>query len=50
MAKQQPVGKTPTVGLQPAPTVHVHQPGKTIKQAIANANQHVANVNKSAKT
>ena len=50
MAKQQPTGKTPTVGLQPTPTVHEHQPGKTIKQAINNAAQHVANVNKSAKT
>jgi hypothetical protein len=49
MAKQQPTGKTPTVGLQPAPTVHVHQPGKTIKQAINNANQHVANVNAASK-
>ena len=49
MAKQQPVGKTPTVGLQPTPTVHVHQPGKTIQQAIANANAHVAAVNNAAK-
>jgi hypothetical protein len=49
MAKQQPTGKTPTVGLQPTPTVHVHQPAKTIKQAIANANAHVASVNKAAK-
>jgi hypothetical protein len=49
MAKQQPTGKTPTVGLQPAPQIHEHQPGKTIKQAINNANAHVANVNKAAK-
>jgi hypothetical protein len=49
MAKQQPTGKTPTVDLQPTPTVHVHQPGKTIKQAINNANAHVQAVNKAAK-
>jgi hypothetical protein len=50
MAKQQPVGKAPTIQLQPTPQIHEHQPGKTIKQAIANANQHVANVNKSSRT
>jgi hypothetical protein len=50
MAKQQqPVGKTPTVALQPVPTVHIHVPGKTIQQAISNAHAHVQAVNKAAK-
>jgi hypothetical protein len=49
MAKQQPVGKTPTVGLQPTPTVHVHQPAKTIAGAIKAANAHVQAVNKSSR-
>jgi hypothetical protein len=49
MAKQQPIGKTPTVGLQPAPTVHVHQPASTIAGAIKAANAHVAAVNAAAK-
>jgi hypothetical protein len=49
MAKQQPVGKVPTIQLQLTPTIHEHQPGKTIQQAINNANAHVANVNKAAK-
>jgi hypothetical protein len=34
---------------QPAPTIHVHRPGKTIAQAISNANTHVMNVNAAAK-
>jgi hypothetical protein len=33
--KQQPVGKTPTVALQPAVTIHQHQPGATIQPAIS---------------
>jgi hypothetical protein len=49
MAKQKPVGKVPTIQLQPTPTIHEHQAGKSIKQAINNANAHVANVNKAAK-
>ena len=38
MASKKAPGLTPTVQLQPTPTVHVHQPGKTIQQAINNAN------------
>jgi hypothetical protein len=49
MAKQQPTGRTPTVGLQPAPTVHVHQPAKTIAGAIKASSDHVRAVNKAAK-
>jgi hypothetical protein len=49
MAKQQSVGKVPTIQLQPTPTIHEHQAGKSIKQAINNANQHVANVNAASK-
>jgi hypothetical protein len=34
---------------QPAPRVHEHRPGKTIAQAVANANAHVQAVNKASK-
>jgi hypothetical protein len=47
--QQQPVGKTPTVALQPAATIHTHAPGKTIAQAISNVDAHVAAVNDAAR-
>jgi hypothetical protein len=41
-------GKPEPAAKPAAPQFHVHQPGKTIQQAVANAKQHVANVNKAA--
>jgi hypothetical protein len=49
MAKQQPIGKTPTVGLQPPVQIHEHAPASTIKGAIAGAAAHVAAVNAASK-
>jgi hypothetical protein len=40
----------PTTKLQPAPQIHQHQPGKTIAQAVAHANDHVAAVENAAET
>jgi hypothetical protein len=49
MAKAKRSGEVPTIALQPKVTIHEHAPGKTIGQAVAHANAHVANVNKAAK-
>lgn len=48
MAKAKRPGEVPTIALQPTPQIHVHQPGKTIAQAVAHANQHVSNVESAA--
>jgi len=34
---------------RPVPQVHEHRPGKTIAQAVANANAHVRRVNAAAR-
>jgi hypothetical protein len=49
MAKSKSPYQSPSAKLQPTPAIHQHVPGKTIAQAVANANQHVANVNNAAK-
>jgi hypothetical protein len=47
MAKESPShGRRP---YPPEPQIHVHQPGTTVGQAVANAKQHVANVNRASK-
>ena len=48
MAKAKRPGEVPTIALQPSPQIHQHAPGKTIAQAVAHANAHVANVNNAA--
>ena len=35
---------------QPTPRIFVHPPAKSVKQAIGNANQHVAAVHAAAKS
>jgi hypothetical protein len=47
MGKQSPY-QSPSSKLQPAPQIHQHAPGKTVAQAVAHANAHVANVNNAA--
>jgi hypothetical protein len=49
MASSKSVGQAPSKALQPPVQIHEHRPGKTIQQAINNANAHVANVNAASK-
>jgi hypothetical protein len=49
MAKSKSPYQSPSSQLQPTLAIHQHQPGKTIAQAISNANQHVSNVNAAAR-